>query len=95
MLSVRQEFEVDDALAAATHKYSRTQDAWDMIIWVLARDPTVGTPLSEGGTSRSFVFEGSWAHDMPTIQIVHVYEHPYVTIKSAAFRDPDSQGGNA
>lgn len=32
MLSVRQEIEVDEALEAATHKYARTEDAWEMIV---------------------------------------------------------------
>ncbi|MGH7490120.1 MAG: hypothetical protein ACREMY_31615 [bacterium] len=95
LFTVRQDLLVDAELEDACQKYDRTQDAWDMILWVLARDPTVGYPLSEGGTVRSFVFEGSWAHEMPTIQIIHVFEDPYVTIKSAIFRDPRSHGGTA
>ena len=74
MRTVREDREAEDALEAACRAWARTQDAWDAIIWVLSRDPTVGTPLSEGGAARSLVYQGSWAHEMPTIQIVYVIE---------------------
>jgi hypothetical protein len=32
---------------------------------------------------------------MPTIQVLYVIEEPYVTIKSAAFRDPTASAGTA
>jgi hypothetical protein len=95
MRSVRQELAVDDALDDACLRWSRTQDAWDMIVWVLAHDPTAGDPISEGGLARSFVFDGSWAHQMPTIQILYIIEEPYVTIKTADFRDPIGSAGTA
>jgi hypothetical protein len=95
MRTVRQDIPVDDDFEDACLRWSRTQEAWDMIFWVLARDPTAGDPVSEGGLARSFVFEGSWAHDMPTIQILYIIEEPYVTIKSAAFRDPVTSAGTA
>jgi hypothetical protein len=95
MRTVRQDLSVDDALDDACARWSRTQDAWEMIEWVLARDPTVGEPVTEGGLARSFVFEGSIAHDMPTIQVLYVLEEPYVTIRSAVFRDPARSAGTA
>lgn len=95
MLTVRQETSVDDDLDDACLRWSRTQDAWDMIVWVLSHDATAGEPVSEGGLARSFVFDGSWAHDMPTIQILYIVEEPYVTIQAAAFRDPTASGGTA
>ena len=70
MRTVREEREVEDELAKAQLIWSRVDDAWEAITWVLARDASVGQPLSEGGTARSLVYDGSWAHDMPTIQIV-------------------------
>ncbi len=51
--------------------------------------------MSEGGSARSFLFDGSWAHEMPTIQILYVIEEPYVTIKAAAFRNPIGSAGTA
>jgi hypothetical protein len=95
MLTVRQEISVDDALDDACLRWHRTQDAWDMIVWVLNHDPTVGEPVAEGGLARSLVFDGSWAHDMPTIQILYIVEDPYVPIKAAAFRDPTGSAGTA
>jgi hypothetical protein len=95
MRTVRQDLSVDPDLEDACLRWVRTQDAWDMIVWVLARDPTAGEPTTEGGSARSLVFDGSWAHDMPTIQILYVIEGPYVTIKAAAFRDPSTSAGTA
>lgn len=94
MRTVRQEF-FDEDLEVACQRWARTQDAWDMIIWVLAHDPTKGEPISEGGLARSFVFDGSWAHEMPTIQVLYIIEEPFVTIKSAVFRDPSTSAGTA
>ena len=95
MRTVRQDLSVDADLEDACQRWTRTQDAWDMIFWVLAHDPTRGSPVTEGGSARSFVFDGSWAHDMPTIQVLYVIEDPYVTIRSATFRDPSFSAGTA
>ena len=95
MRTVRQDISVDPDLDDACLRWPRARDAWGMIEWVLAHDPTKGSPVTEGGLARSFVFDGSWAHDMPTIQILYVWEEPYVTIKSATFRNPTYSGGTA
>lgn len=95
MRSVRLEIEVDDALAEASDEWARLNEAWEMIEWVLARDPTVGDPLTEGGQARSFVFEGAHSHDMPNIQVIYVVEREYVTIKSVRFSAPTFSGGRA
>jgi hypothetical protein len=95
MFTVRLDIEVDDALIEANDKWHRLDDAWNMIEWALARDPTVGRPLSESGHARTFVFDGSHAHQMPTIQVVYVFEPPYVTIKAVSFRDPGHSAGTA
>lgn len=95
MRTVRQEPAVDAALDEACLRWSRTEDAWGMITWVLARDPTTGEPVTEGGLARSLVFVGSWAHEMPTIQILYVFDEAYVTIHAAEFRDPTSSAGTA
>jgi hypothetical protein len=74
---------------------ARTQEAWDAVIWVLARDPTRGDPLTESAQARTFVYEGSWAHDMPTITVLYVIEEPYVTIRGARFTDAKTTAGHA
>lgn len=95
MRSVRTEFSVDEALERARPEWERLDDAWAMIEWVLARDPTKGIPLSESGRVRAFVFEGSNAHSMPNIEVVYVEDPPYVTIKSVRFSRPTYSAGRA
>jgi hypothetical protein len=95
MRTVREDREVEDALEEACLQWSRTQEAWDAICWALARDPTCGDPITEAGQARSFVFEGSWAHDMPTITVLYVVEEPYVTIRRARFTHAKTTAGHA
>lgn len=95
MRTVRLDWAVVDDLEEARRIWDRLDDAWAMIEWVLARDPTKGDPLTESGTARSFFFAGSNAHSMPDIQIVYVDESPYVTIKSVRFSNPSFMGGSA
>jgi hypothetical protein len=95
MRTVREDLEVELALEEACSKWSRTQEAWDVVTWVLAHDPTRGDPLTESGLARTFVYEGSWAHDMPTITILYVIEEPYVTIRRARFTDARTTAGRA
>ena len=95
MRTIRLDSAVENELYDARHKWERLDDAWGMIEWVLARDPTKGEPISESGLARSFVFAGSIAHDMPDIQLIYVFEEPYVTIRSVQFRHPTDSAGRA
>jgi len=83
--------EVDDA----KERWRRADDAWEAICWVLARDPTCGHPLTEGGRLRSLVFDGSWAHEMPTIQVLYEITEHEVIIQKVAFADAKSTAGRA
>ena len=89
MRSVIESAEVMADVDEAKEKWARTDDAWQTVFWVLSRDPTVGEPLTEGGHLRSIVFDGSWAHEMPTI-----YEHA-VVIQKARFTDAKTTAGRA
>lgn len=95
MRDIRVDTVVDDKLDEARREWARVDDAWVMIEWVLMRDPTVGEPMTESGQSRSFVFNGSVAHDMPDIQIVYVFDDNYITISSMRFWRPTYSAGNA
>lgn len=95
MRTIRLDTIVDDALDEARGQWERVDDAWNMIEWVLARDPTKGVPVTESGSARSFVFVGSHAHGMPDIQVIYVDEAPYVTIKSVKFSEPTFTAGSA
>jgi hypothetical protein len=95
MRTVREEPDVTAAVDDACERWSRAQDAWDVISWVISRDPTCGVPLTEGGQARAFVYEGSWAHEMPTIVVIYDVDDHYVTIREARFSDARSTGGSA
>lgn len=85
MRSVRESPAVQEAADYAIEQWSRAEDAWEAVKWALARDPTLGDPLSEGGRARSFTFEGATALDMPTIVTLYEFDDAYVTILSARF----------
>jgi hypothetical protein len=54
----------------------------------LARDPTVGVPLTEFGHLRAFTFEGRYIFDIPTIVVIYEFDQDIITIQSARFQDP-------
>ena len=83
--------EVDEA----KEKWARTDDAWQTVFWVLSRDPTVGEPLTEGGHLRSIVFDGSWAHEMPTIYVLYEIGEHEIVIHKAHFTDAKTSAGRA
>ena len=94
MRGIRLENDVDAELQDARESWPRVEDAWEAVEWVLVRDPTVGKPVSESGQSRSFVYEGSYAHDMPNIEVLYVFDDQYVTIKSVRFSTPTFTAGS-
>ena len=87
--------EVMNAVDDASDQWSRFDDAWSAVTWALAKDPTVGLPLVEGGHFRSLVFEGSWAHDMPTIDLVYEITPTEIVLHRARFRNAISTAGRA
>ena len=95
MRSIRTENEVDGDIEDAKREWTRLDDAWEMIEWVLMRDPTVGVPQTESGKARSFVFDGSVAHEMPTIQILYIFDDQFITIMKVKFSNPMQSAGTA
>jgi plasmid stabilization system protein ParE len=83
--------EVDDA----EDQWARFHDAWSTVHWVLSKDPTVGVPIREGGHLRSMVFDGSLAHEMPTIYVVYEITETQIVIQRVSFRDATSSAGRA
>ena len=51
MREVVESSEVMSAVDDAESMWTRFDDAWSAVTWVLSRDPTVGSPLTEGGGS--------------------------------------------
>jgi hypothetical protein len=85
MRSVREDTAVSEAVDNARERWSRTDDAWDSVIWALSRDPAVGEPLSEGGRARALTFHGATSIDMPTIIVIYEFDAQLVTIRSVHF----------
>jgi hypothetical protein len=83
--------EVDEASA----QWARFDHAWSAVYWALSRDPTVGTPLVEGGHLRAFVYAGSWAHEMPTIDIVYEVTETQIILQRVRFRNATGNAGHA
>ena len=51
--------------------------------------------MTEGGHLRSLVFDGSWAHEMPTIYVLYEITELEVIIQKARFSDASSSAGQA
>lgn len=95
MLAIVESAEVMGAVDEAAQRWSRFHEAWEMLVWVLSRDPTVGQPLTETGNIRAFVFDGSCAHDMPTIDLVYEITAIQVVLQRVRFRDAQTSAGTA
>lgn len=59
-----------------------------VLYWLLARDPTIGVPLSEQGRLRVFTLEGRYIYQIPTIVVIYDYTNDVITIQSARFTEP-------
>jgi len=88
MRTVIESPEAQSAADDAFEAWDRAEEAWDAVKWALARDPTVGEPLVEGGNIRALTFEGAFAYDMPTIVVLYDYDIQRVVIRSARFEVP-------
>ena len=95
MRSVREDTEAQIAADDAFERWLRAKECWDAVKWVLARDPNIGTPLSEGSLVRVFTYVGGWAYDMPTIVVLYEVDPQYVTIKSARFETAELPAGRS
>jgi hypothetical protein len=85
MKTVRQEADVDHVVDFASQRWKRGRDAWDAILWDLARDPGVGKAITSSGRSRSFTLSGAISIDLPTVTVVYVIDGDMVTIIDANF----------
>ena len=95
MREVVESIEVMGEAEEAERRWSRFDDAWSTVHWVLSRDPMVGQPLIEGGHLRSLVYAGSFAHDMPTIDVVYEVTSTQIILQRVRFRDALSSAGTA
>jgi hypothetical protein len=83
---------VSAAADAARTLYTRFDDAWDGLFWLLARRPeALGvTPLTGQSSPRLYVQEGDIAAGAPEIWIVFKFNNDEVEILAANFVAGDS-----
>lgn len=91
MRDVAEEAHVQHAVDDACERWSRAADAWDALLWALARDATLlGTALNEGGSRRAVTLEGARSIDLPTLAAVYRVEPRRVVVERVRFADAKS-----
>lgn len=80
--------EAQDALHDALLRWKGTVAAWEIVTWVVLRDPGVGIPLTEDGAIGSFTYQGAKSIEQPTITVVYETTRMETTIRSALFTEP-------
>lgn len=61
------------------------------IEWVLARDPDVGVPLTEGGNIRAFLYDGARSIKQPDVEIIYQIQLNEIIVHSAVFTDAKAE----
>jgi hypothetical protein len=94
--SVIEDSQVSRAVDDAKRQWSRADDAWNAIIWIIARDPEIGIAVTESGATRAFTFDGARSIDLPTVTVLYEITPMAVVIRDALFSDADfAQAGRA
>jgi hypothetical protein len=94
--SVIEDSRVSRAIDDAKLKWPRAGDAWDAVVWVIARDPSIGRPLTESGNVRSFTFDGAKSIGLPTVTVLYEVQHIVIVVHDALFQEPTfAQAGRA
>jgi hypothetical protein len=88
---------VSRVLDDAKDRWPRARDAWDTVLWVIARDPEeAGLALTESGATRSFTLDGARSIGLPTITVVYEIQLFQVVVHDALFTDAKhAQAGRA
>jgi hypothetical protein len=81
---------------SAVERWPDAERAWGAIEWTLARDPSVGIPLSESGKIRGFVYEGARSIGQPDVDVIYEITSMEIIVRSAEFKDAQArQAGHA
>jgi hypothetical protein len=72
MKTVRQEIDIDAIVDFAAERWKRGQDAWDALVWAIARDPERGSPVTPSGRTRMMVLEGASSIGLPTVTAIYI-----------------------
>lgn len=76
------------AIDDAHERWSGSGDAWEAITWIIAREPEIGTPLTEPGNIRSFTFDGVSGLGLPTVTVIYEIGEDAIIVHDALFREP-------
>ncbi len=96
MQELSEEESVVDALALACQKWSRADEAWSLVTWIISQAPKDGEPLNESGSLRLLIWHGARSTDMPDIKVIYVLENPTIRVIDAEFIESSNiQSGRA
>lgn len=88
MLDVREEPSVQKTVDSAYLQWPRADEAWEAVVWAVARDPYgAGPALTESGETRLMVFDGARSIGMPSVRAVYVVEPSSVVIREVQFSE--------
>lgn len=88
MRDVCEDRAVELAVNAAVQRWHRADEAWEAVVWALARDPHgAGPAVTSSGLSRMIVFDGARSIDMPSLRAVYVIHSDKVQIVEVEFYD--------
>jgi len=87
MRTVVEQSLVSRAIDDAKEHWPRAEDAWNTIVWVLARDPETGRPVTESGRTRSYTLDGARSIGMPTVTVLYEIQIFEVLVHDARFVD--------
>ena len=88
MRTIRYQRRVAEAIDAAGEKWAGAEDVWNAMEWTLARDPTVGAPLNEPGTVRTYMIQGAKSVGWPTATAIYKIEsEDVIVIEDAQFEE--------
>jgi hypothetical protein len=85
--SVIEDSRVSSAVDDAKMRWPRAEDAWEAVVWVLARDPLIGKAITESGRVRSFTFDGARSIGLPTVTVMYEFQHIVVVVRDALFKE--------
>lgn len=90
MLCITENPEVQRAVDDACDRWARAAEAWDALIWALARDAEFGNVIGERGSRRAVTLEGARSIGLPTLTAVYRVEPRRVVVERVRFLEAKS-----
>lgn len=87
MLELREETRVSNAVQEASERWARAHEAWEFVTWLIARDPSCGSRLTESGDLRVLFWGGGRSIGMPDIRVTYRVSDNLVELEDAKFSE--------